>query len=132
MNEKNHTLLHPGNYHLDDSTAISGLEGTKALANKRFFGYIRDDKDFTLLQGSPSEDSRFFYENSLLGGRLETGEGDKLYNTAFSIGLAPYKSGLLQLDQTSNGGGHKCACGVKDLSIQDIDSLINELIQACA
>ena len=96
---------HPGNYHLDDCTAISGLEGTKALANKRFFGYIRDDKDFTLLQGLPSEDSRFFYENSLLGGRLETGEGDKLYDTAFSIGLAPYQSGLLQLDQTSNGGG---------------------------
>ncbi len=96
---------HPGNYHLDDSSAVSGTEGVKAMANKRFFGYIRDDKDFTLLQGLPSEDSRFFYDNFLLGGRFETGEQDKLYDSAFSIGLAPYKSGLLQLDQTSNGGG---------------------------
>lgn len=128
----------PANYFVN-TDSDSGIKKVKGNANKRVFGYISDDKDFTNLQGIPSEDSRFFYNNKILGGRLEQ-SGEALYEPSLYIGLNPYQSGLLQLDQTSNGQKNRSAIflGKKDagspssyLTTQGYNKILNKDYSVC-
>ncbi len=114
---------YPTNYFYETSGSSITTEPnkSKALANKRFFGYLRSDSGMEYLQMYGSEDTRFFFNNILIGYRLDVALSR--YNYDMSLELNPFDSGLFQKDEASNGGSDRSGIFISTYTTSVFNSL---------
>ena len=127
---------YPANYFFtaSDMGSLSGSTlGIRANANKRFFGYVRPERDVEYLQSYGADDRRFFLNQKLKDGMFELGSVN-FWNNRKNLSINAYDTGLFQFDVCSNGGSAHmslflgCATSTDNLSSSDIQEAQSSVV----
>ena len=93
--------LYPANYRFSDT---DNDINDKGRANKRFWGYLRPEANYSFMQMYLTDEPRVFINNSFIYGETEKGSEHFLSNS-LPVNIVPYSSNLFQIDHASNQGG---------------------------